>query len=46
MKEGKAHGPLEKLGSGRLGSHIEKLQYPGSSVCLFYTVEHGGVVIA
>ena len=36
------HG--EKLGSGGLGSLMEKSQF-GSSVCLFYTAEQGGGVI-
>lgn len=40
MKKGETQGYMKKLGSGGpLSSRVEKLQHPGSSVHLLYTVE-------
>lgn len=37
---------IEKLGSGGLGSLMEKPQNPRNSACVLYTVDQGGGVIA
>lgn len=48
MKKRQAQKDTQKeLGSGGLGSLMEKPQHPGSSACLLYRIEQtGGRVIA
>ena len=46
MKKRQTHWHTEKLRSGDLSSLMEKLQHPGSSLCLLYTfVQEGGLIV-
>lgn len=46
MKERQTYSYTESWGLGDLGTQMQKLQYPRSSVCLLYRVENSGGIIA
>lgn len=46
MRKGHTQRHAENLELGRLGSLMEEMKHPGSSLWLLYRVEQGGGVVA